>query len=197
MSYSMNGIKANARIWVGQDVNLVQKNLKLKILGKPHDEPLLTTDCMYKHYKSNEDRIILKVGFLFRKYYGEIGTVNYNQILIPKQIVDEVHRSLHGDFGKQPGITNKNNCIQTKLLLLKHGTMNRGVGHVMWAFHQGITDWSETQTFSHAKTEWTHYCTRRRHADWFGAGNNSIRGSWKHSDSHGRDLPLFFCLPDI
>ena len=32
-SYSMNGIKANARIRVEQDVDLVLKNMKLKILG--------------------------------------------------------------------------------------------------------------------------------------------------------------------
>ena len=31
--YSMNGIKANARIRVEQDVDLVLKNMKLKILG--------------------------------------------------------------------------------------------------------------------------------------------------------------------
>ena len=34
-SYSMNGIKANARIRVEQDVDLVLKNIKLKILGQP------------------------------------------------------------------------------------------------------------------------------------------------------------------
>ena len=34
-SYSMTGIKANARIRVEQDVDLVLKNLKLKILGQP------------------------------------------------------------------------------------------------------------------------------------------------------------------
>ena len=42
---------------------------------------------------------------LFRKYYGETGNINYYQILIPKQLVDEVFRSLHGEFGKHPGIT--------------------------------------------------------------------------------------------
>ena len=34
-SYSINGIKANARIRVEQDVDLVLKNMKLKILGQP------------------------------------------------------------------------------------------------------------------------------------------------------------------
>ena len=42
-SYSINGIKATARIRVEQDVDLVLKNLKLKILGQPFDEVLLMT----------------------------------------------------------------------------------------------------------------------------------------------------------
>ena len=50
-SYSMNGIKANARIRVEQDVDLVLQNLKLKILGQPFDEVLIMTDSRYKHYK--------------------------------------------------------------------------------------------------------------------------------------------------
>ena len=103
-SYPMNGIKANARIRVEQDVNLMLKNMKLKILGQPYDEVLIMTDSRYKNYKANEDRIILKDGLLFRKYFGETGSVKYYQILIPKQLVEEVLRSLHGEFGKHPGI---------------------------------------------------------------------------------------------
>ena len=63
----MNGIKSNARIRVEPDVDLVLKKTILKILGKPHDEVLLMTDSRYKNYKANEDRIILKVGLVFRK----------------------------------------------------------------------------------------------------------------------------------
>ena len=43
-SYTMNGVKANARIRVEQNVDLVLKNLKLKILGQPYEEVLLTRD---------------------------------------------------------------------------------------------------------------------------------------------------------
>ena len=49
MSYSVNGIKANARIRVEQDVDLVLKNMKLKILGQPYDEVLILTDSRYKY----------------------------------------------------------------------------------------------------------------------------------------------------
>ena len=104
-AYSLHGIKANARIRVEQDADLVLKNLKLKLLGQPNDVVLLTTDNRFKHYKANEDRIILKDGLLFRRYYVETGSVKNYQILIPKQLVNEVFRSLHGGFGKHPGIT--------------------------------------------------------------------------------------------
>ena len=104
-AYSLHRIKANARIRVEQDADLVLKNLKLKKLGQPHDDGLLTTDSRFKHYKANEDRIILKDGLLFRRYYGETGSVKNYQTLIPKQLVNEVLRSLHGEFGKHLGIT--------------------------------------------------------------------------------------------
>ena len=42
---------------------------------------------------------------MFRKYFGETGSVRNYQILIPKQLVNEVLRSLHGEFGKHPGIS--------------------------------------------------------------------------------------------
>ena len=100
----MNGIKTNARIRVKQDVDLVLKNMKLKIRGQPYDEVLIMSDSRYKKYKANEDRIVLKDGLLFRKYFGETGSVKYYQILIPKQLVKEVLRSLHGEFGKNPWI---------------------------------------------------------------------------------------------
>ena len=41
---------------------------------------------------------------MFRKYFGETVSVKYYQILIPKQLVQEVLRGLHGEFGKHPGI---------------------------------------------------------------------------------------------
>ena len=43
-SYSMNLVKANARIRVEQDVDFALENMKLKILGQPYDEVLVMTD---------------------------------------------------------------------------------------------------------------------------------------------------------
>ena len=103
-SYSMNGIEANAQIRVEQDVDLVLKNMKSINLGQPPDEVLMMTDSRYKNYQANEHRINLEDCLLFRKYFGDTGSVKYYQILIPKQLVKEVLRRLHEDFGKHPGI---------------------------------------------------------------------------------------------
>ena len=104
-SFSVNGIKANAQIRVKKDADLVLRNLELKLLSQSYEHVLLTTDKRFKHYKANEVRIILKDELRFRKYYGETGSVKYYQILTPKQLVNEVLRSLDGEFGKHPGIT--------------------------------------------------------------------------------------------
>ena len=98
--YCMNGIMASARIRVEQDFDLVLQNMKLKVVGEPHDEVLFRTDSRYKHYKANEDRLILKVSLVLTKDFGKRGSVKYYQILNPKQLVKEVLRSLHGEFGK-------------------------------------------------------------------------------------------------
>ena len=130
-SYSMNGIKANARIRVDQDVDLVLKNMKLKILGQPYDEVLKMADSRYKNYKANEDRITLKDGLLVRKHFGETGSIKYYQILIPKQLVKEVLRSLHGGFGKHPRIFKTIIAYREKYFFSENGAINQGVGHVM------------------------------------------------------------------
>ena len=132
-SYSIHGTTANARIRVEQDADLVLKSLKLKILDQLHDDVLLTTDRRVRHYKANADRIILKDRFLFRKYYGETPSVKCNQNFIPKQLVNEVLRCLHGEFGKHPGNTKTiiaYPIIVRKVLLPKYGSINQGVGYV-------------------------------------------------------------------
>ena len=122
--YSMNGTKANARIRVEQDVDLVLKNKKLKILGQLHDEVLMMTDSRYKNYQVNEDRIILKDGLLFRKIFAETGSVNYYQILIRKQLIVEVLISLHGEFGKHSGISKTIIAFREKFFS-KKGAINQ------------------------------------------------------------------------
>ena len=144
-SFSMNGIKTNARIRADQDVDLVLKNMRLKILGQPHDEVLINTNSRYKHYKAKEDRVIIKDVLLFRKYYGETRSVKHYQNLIPNQFVNEVLQSLHGEFGRHPGLTKTIIAYREKFFpkmaqLIRECAIDQRVGHVMWAMHQRITN---------------------------------------------------------
>ena len=105
-SYSINGNKANARIRVEQDADLVLKNLKYRKLGHPHDDMLLTTDRRFKltkqtriafsskmvsySGKTTEKLVASTTKFSYRsslllKYSG-VSTENLGNILeLPKQ----------------------------------------------------------------------------------------------------------------
>ena len=87
------------------------------------------TDAL-NSYNANEDCIILKDGLLFRKYYGETGSVKHYQILNPKQRVNEVLRNLHGEFGKHPGITKTRTAYRKKVLSRKYGSISQSMGYV-------------------------------------------------------------------
>ena len=88
------------------------------------------TDSRYKNYKANEDRVILKDGLLFRKYFGETGNIKYHQIRIPKQLVNEVLRSLHGELGNYPGTSKaiityrEKYCFPERAQLIKEWVMS-------------------------------------------------------------------------
>ena len=124
-SYSMNGIEANARKRVEQEVHLLLKNIKLRILGQPFGEVILMTDSRYKKYKANEDRIVLKECLFFRKYFGETGSVKIYQSLSPKQLVNEVLCCLHGEFGKHLGVSRTIIAYRGKYYFPKMGQLIR------------------------------------------------------------------------
>ena len=172
-SYSINGIKANARMRVEQDVDLVLKIMKLKIIGQPYDELLIVTDSRYKNYKANEDRIILKDGLLYRKYFGETGSVKYYQILIPKQLVKEVLRSLHGEFGRHPGFSKTIIAYRGKNYFKK---MTQLIREWVMSCEQCIreTRIDRCLTRPPEKPKRAHYCARRCHANRSGAGITAI-----------------------
>ena len=50
----------------------------------------MTTDSRYKHYKANQDSIVLKDGLLIRKIFEETSSFKYYQVLIPKQVIEKV-----------------------------------------------------------------------------------------------------------
>ena len=79
-SYSINGIKANARKRVEQDADLVLKILNFKMLGQPHDDVLLTTDRRFKHYKANGIELSSKMDSYSRNTTEKLVASNTNKI---------------------------------------------------------------------------------------------------------------------
>ena len=55
-----------------QDQDPVLRNLKLKMLKEPYDTQLLNDDPRAAKYLTQEDRIIIKDGLLYRQYFGDI-----------------------------------------------------------------------------------------------------------------------------
>ena len=87
-----------------QDKDPVLRNLKLKLLEEPYDTQLLNDYRRATKYLTQEDRIIIKDGLLYRQYFGDNGKVKYLQVLLPQQLVDEFIQHHHGKYGKHPGI---------------------------------------------------------------------------------------------
>ena len=82
------------------------REIELKFQDQPYDQLLLKTYRRIKHYKATEDRIFLKNAYCsWSTTYGEAGGVKYYQVVIPKQLVEEVFGNLHEKFVWQPGIT--------------------------------------------------------------------------------------------
>ena len=138
--YSMNGIKANARIRVEQGVDLALKNIKFKILGQPYDEVLMMTDSRYKNYKANEDRIILKDGLLFRNTLEKQVASNTTRFSSPSNYLMKFWADYMENLENTQEFP-KHNCLQGKILFSKNGAIDQGVGHVMSAVHQRIPNW--------------------------------------------------------
>ena len=111
-SFNMNGTMANVQILKEHGIDLLSKNLILKVLGQANEEVLITTNPRYKQYKANEDRKNLEVNQMFRQFYGKTGSVKYYQLLdflkkfqIIKQLFNKVLRISHGEVMKHPGRT--------------------------------------------------------------------------------------------
>ena len=62
-------------------------------------------DHRYQHYCRQMDRLSVTDEIITRQYFDETGSVEYNQVLLPKHLVTELLESLHGKANKHPGIS--------------------------------------------------------------------------------------------
>ena len=92
-------------IAVDQNNDVILQQLRLKILKESYSETILLQDHRYQHYCRQMDRLSVTDEIITRQYFDETGAVKYNQVLLPKHLVHELHESLHGKANKHPGIS--------------------------------------------------------------------------------------------
>ena len=105
INYREGHFKGNAKIRLEQNNDQVLRNLRYKLEGEPYDETESTQDYRYKHYLQNITSIEIKQDVLTRGYYNDTGTISHYQILLPKQLLDELLHALRGHNANHPGIT--------------------------------------------------------------------------------------------
>ena len=98
-------LRRTNQILLEQSMDPTLLQLKAKMQNEEYSEEILLQDYRYKHYLNNWDRLVLKEEIVTRLYYDETGQVKYHQILLPKHLLTELLRALHGTAHKHPGIS--------------------------------------------------------------------------------------------
>ena len=89
---------------IEQNNDVILQQLKLKLQKEEYSETILIQDIRYQHYLRQLDRLSIQNDIITRQYYDETGNIKYNQILLPKHLVNELLESLHGKANRHPGI---------------------------------------------------------------------------------------------
>ena len=74
---------------VEQNHDVILQKLRLKILKESYSETILVQDTRYQHYCRQMDRLSV-MDEITRQYFDETGAVKYNQVLLPKHLVQEL-----------------------------------------------------------------------------------------------------------
>ena len=89
---------------IEQNNDVILQQLKPKLQKEEYSETILIQDIRYQHYIRQLDRLSIQNDIITRQYYDETGNVKYNQILLPKHLVNELLESLHRKTNRHPGI---------------------------------------------------------------------------------------------
>ena len=80
-------------------------NLRALIKNQPVDENELIYDSTHSQYLTNMLRLRVKKEVLTLKYCDETGIILHYQVLLPKQLIEEILHSLHSQSARHPGTT--------------------------------------------------------------------------------------------
>ena len=98
-------LRKTNQILLEQSRDPILLQLKAKLQKEEYSEEILQQDIRYKYYLNNIDRIVLKDERVTRQYYDETGRVKYHQVLLPKHLLKEILRAIHGTAHRHPGIS--------------------------------------------------------------------------------------------
>ena len=99
---------------IEQNNDVILQQLKLKLQKEEYSETILIQDIRYQHKLRQLDRLSIQNDIITRQYYDEAGNIKYNQILLPKHLVNELLESLHGKANRHPGIAKMLQQIRCK-----------------------------------------------------------------------------------
>ena len=88
---------------IEQNNDITLQQLRLKLQKEQYSETILQQDPRHRHYCRQLDRLSVHEDIIYRDYYDETGSVQFCQVLLPKQLVTELLQSLHGTANKHPG----------------------------------------------------------------------------------------------
>ena len=83
-------------IAVEQTNDVILQQLRLKIVKENYSETILLQDHRYQHYCRQMDRLSVTDEIITRQHFDETGAVKYNQVLLPKHLVQKLLESIHG-----------------------------------------------------------------------------------------------------
>ena len=92
-------------IAVEQNNDVILQQLRLKTLKESYSETILLPDTRYQLYCRQIDRLSVMDEIITRQYFYETGSVKYNQVLLPKHLVQELLESPHGKANEHPRIS--------------------------------------------------------------------------------------------
>ena len=92
---------------IREDIPTTPIELHVQSAGVAEEEQIYYTDdddIRYQHYLRQLDRLSIQNDVIIRQNYDETGNIKYNQLLLPKHLVNELLESLHGKANRHPGI---------------------------------------------------------------------------------------------
>ena len=86
--------------------------------------------------RQTKTALLLRMAYNLANTSEKLALSNTTKFLRPKQVVNEVLRSLHEEFGKHPGFTKTSITSREKKFFPKNGAIDQEMGYVIWAMHQ-------------------------------------------------------------